>query len=67
MEKRYLFIILLFSFVILLSVSLFAQPFSNGEGIDYKIYASGFYVGYQTIGVVGDDVISGKDVWVKSW
>jgi len=43
---------------------LYAQPFSSGEKIEYKIYASGFSVGYQIIEVSGTEKVEGKEVWV---
>ena len=64
MGKGNFFISTIFAFVLISFGFLYAQPFSGGEKIEYKIYASGFSVGYQTIEVVGIDRVNGKDVWV---
>ena len=42
----------------------YAEPFSTGEKLEYKIYASGFSVGHQTIEVYGTKRVNGRNVWV---
>ncbi len=61
MKRVFLYITI---FILLLVKPGFAQPFSVGEKLVYKIYASGFTVGYQTIQV--EDLVryNGKYVWV---
>ncbi len=62
---RTLWIFLVTFVILILNVSK-AQPFSVGESIEYKIYASGFVVGYQTITVVDRTPYRGRDAWIIS-